>query len=56
MFDTLKMAIACFQISAKIYKRDKFKHGEARLLNQAKQPKKIIQQKTKANRNPLFRY
>ena len=56
MFDTLKMAIACFQISAKIYKRDKFKYGEARLLNQTKQPKKIIQQKTKANRNPLFRY
>lgn len=56
MFDTLKMAIACFQISAKIYKRDKFKHGEARLLNQAKQPKKIVQQKTKAIKNPLFRY
>lgn len=57
MFDTLKMGIACFQIASKIFRKDKFKHGQARLLNPLipKTDKKRIQKTKKAiNRKPLF--
>lgn len=56
MFDCLKMGLACFQISAKIYRKDKFRHGEAKLLNNTKQPLKKSPQKPKKsiNRKPLF--
>ena len=53
MFDTLKMGIACIQIASKIYKKDKFKHGQARLLNKPNVPKKQIIKKTVAKK-PLF--
>lgn len=53
MFDTLKMGIACIQIASKIYRKDKFKHGEARLLNKPNLPKKQITKKTVAKK-PLF--
>ena len=57
IFDTLKMALACFQIASKIFRRDKFKHGEAKLLNQNKPMKKPASSKPpkrSINRNPLF--
>ena len=53
MFDTLKMGIACIQIASKIYRKDKFKHGQARLLNKPNVPKKQIIKKTVAKK-PLF--
>ena len=57
IFDTLKMALAAFQIAAKIYKRDKFKHGEAKILNHTRAVKKPASKPKKAiNRNPLFRH
>ena len=56
-FDAIKMGIACFQISAKIFRKQRFRLGEARLLN-PKLPIQKMKQKTKttAKRNPLFRY
>lgn len=56
MFDTLKMGLACFQIASKIFRKDKFIHGEAKLLNNTKQPLKKSPQKPKKaiNRKPLF--
>jgi len=51
------MALACFQIASKIFRRDKFKHGEAKLLNQNKPMKKPASSKPpkrSINRNPLF--
>lgn len=56
MFDTVKMAIACFDISAKIFHKDKFKHGEARILNQ-KQIKQQMQKQARPAipKRPTFR-
>ena len=57
MFDCLKMGLAAFQIASRIYRKDKFKHGQARLLNPLtpKIEKKKIQKPKKAiNRKPLF--
>ena len=34
MGDCLKMAICCFQIASRIYRKDKFRYGQAKLLNQ----------------------
>lgn len=59
MFDTLKIGLACFQIASKIYRKDKFRYGEARILNRLERPKKESAQKQparpKVQRKPLFR-
>ena len=51
--DCLKMGLAAFQISSKIYRKDRFRLGEAKLLNSTK-PKKAAAA-TKTLKKPLFR-
>lgn len=40
MFDTLKMSLAAFQIAAKIYRKDRFIHGQAKILQSTKAAKR----------------
>ena len=40
LFDTLKMGLCAVAISAKIYRKERFLHGEARILNSNKNPLK----------------
>lgn len=51
-FDLLKMAIACIQIVPKIYKPDKFRHNQARVLQRKKVDHKAKRKQT-ANNNKL---
>lgn len=55
-FDVLKMAICAVNISTKIYRKQRFIHGEARILNtnQIKVKKPISNKKQMVIRKPLF--
>lgn len=56
-FDTIKMGLACFEICAKIFRKERFIHGEARVLN-PNVPKKETPQKKKKfipQRRPVFK-
>lgn len=60
MADTIRMGLMAFKIASKIYRKERFKYGEAKILNMDKNPlkkevKKPIQKKT-IIRKPLFRY
>lgn len=58
MFDTVKMGLACFEISSKIFRKERFAHGEARLINPVniKHQKPVKkQQKNLIPHKPLFR-
>ena len=44
LFDTLKMGIAAFKIAAKILHRDRFKYGEAKILNDTPQKRQAPKQ------------
>lgn len=49
MFDAVKMGIACIQIASRIYRKDKFAHGEARILNPINKPQHV----KKAQKKPI---
>lgn len=58
MFDTVKMGLACFEISSRIFRKERFAHGEARLINPVniKHQKPVKkQQKNLIPHKPLFR-
>jgi hypothetical protein len=52
------MGIACFQIAAKIYRKERFRFGEARILSNSKPSVKPASSKPKKaiNKKPLFRH
>lgn len=54
MGDVVKMSYSAIDISAKIFRRQKFKHGEAKILNLNNQPKPQKIKKPIVNRKPLF--
>lgn len=56
-FDTVKMAICAVNISARIYRKDRFLHGQARILNQTiNKPKRASNAKRQTvARKPVFR-
>ena len=56
-FDAIKMALVGFQIASKIFRKERFRCGEARLLNLTR-PKKVVStqnQRKTVNRKPLFK-
>ena len=54
MFDTLKIGIAGFSIFSKIFRKDRFRFGEARILNNSSVSKKKTLIKKPIARKPLF--
>ena len=58
IFDCIKMGLACFEIAARIYRKDRFKFGEAKVLNKNTIPQKRPENKRKkpVARKPIRRY
>ena len=55
LFDTLKMGLCAVAISAKIYRKERFLHGEARILNANKNPLKKETKKPMAFKKPIVK-
>lgn len=54
-FDAIKMGIAGFEIASKIYRKDKFAHGQARLLRKTIPQTKKVNKKKQVVSRPVFR-
>ena len=56
-FDAIKMGLVGFQIASKIFRKQRFRCGEARLLNLTRPKKALSTQKQRktVSRNPLFK-